>query len=236
MTTLLRRINMATVLIVDDEEDIRELVGIYLKNEGYNICKAVNGQEALQCLSDMQIDLAILDVMMADMDGIALCMEIRKKSNIPIIMLSARDQDMDKVIGLSAGADDYLAKPFNPVELVARVKAQLRRFNDFNERKPSSILEYMELSMNLETHRVFLNLKEVQLTPKEFAILELLWKNKGNVFSTEHIYDSLWSEEEAYDINNVVMVHIRNLRSKIEPDIKNPQYIKTVWGVGYKFS
>lgn len=227
---------MATVLIVDDEEDIRELVGIYLKNEGYNICKAVNGQEALQCLSDMQIELAILDVMMADMDGIALCMEIRKKSNIPIIMLSAKDQDMDKVIGLSAGADDYLAKPFNPVELVARVKAQLRRFNDFNERKPSSILEYMELSMNLETHRVFLNLKEVQLTPKEFAILELLWKNKGNVFSTEHIYDSLWSEEEAYDINNVVMVHIRNLRSKIEPDIKNPQYIKTVWGVGYKFS
>ena len=227
---------MATVLIVDDEEDIRELVGIYLKNEGYNICKAVNGQEALQCLSDMQIDLAILDVMMADMDGIALCMEIRKKSNIPIIMLSAKDQDMDKVIGLSAGADDYLAKPFNPVELVARVKAQLRRFNDFNERKPSSILEYMELSMNLETHRVFLNLKEVQLTPKEFAILELLWKNKGNVFSTEHIYDSLWSEEEAYDINNVVMVHIRNLRSKIEPDIKNPQYIKTVGGVGYKFS
>ena len=218
---------MATVLIVDDEEDIRELVGIYLKNEGYNICKAVNGQEALQCLSDMQIDLAILDVMMADMDGIALCMEIRKKSNIPIIMLSAKDQDMDKVIGLSAGADDYLAKPFNPVELVARVKAQLRRFNDFNERKPSSILEYMELSMNLETHRVFLNLKEVQLTPKEFAILELMWKNKGNVFSTEHIYDSLWSEEEAYDINNVVMVHIRNLRSKIEPDIKNPQYIKT---------
>ena len=236
MTTLLRMKNMATVLIVDDEEDIRELVGIYLKNEGYNICKAVNGQEALQCLSDMQIDLAILDVMMADMDGIALCMEIRKKSNIPIIMLSAKDQDMDKVIGLSAGADDYLAKPFNPVELVARVKAQLRRFNDFNERKPSSILEYMELSMNLETHRVFLNLKEVQLTPKEFAILELLWKNKGNVFSTEHIYDSLWSEEEAYDINNVVMVHIRNLRSKIEPDIKNPQYIKTVWGVGYKFS
>lgn len=227
---------MATVLIVDDEEDIRELVGIYLKNEGYNICKAVNGQEALQCLSDMQIDLAVLDVMMADMDGIALCMEIRKKSNIPIIMLSAKDQDMDKVIGLSAGADDYLAKPFNPVELVARVKAQLRRFNDFNERKPSSILEYMELSMNLETHRVFLNLKEVQLTPKEFAILKLLWKNKGNVFSTEHIYDSLWSEEEAYDINNVVMVHIRNLRSKIEPDIKNPQYIKTVWGVGYKFS
>lgn len=227
---------MAAILVVDDEEDIRELVGIYLKNEGFKVYKAADGQEALKCLDDMQIDLAILDVMMSDMDGIALCMEIRKKSNIPIIMLSAKDQDMDKVIGLSAGADDYLAKPFNPVELVARVKAQLRRFNDFNERKPSNMLEYMDLSMNLETHRVFVNSKEVQLTPKEFAILELLWKNKGNVFSTEHIYNALWSEEEAYDINNVVMVHIRNLRSKIEPDIKNPQYVKTVWGVGYKFS
>ena len=227
---------MAAILVVDDEEDIRELVGIYLKNEGFKVYKAADGHEALKCLDDMQIDLAILDVMMSDMDGIALCMEIRKKSNIPIIMLSAKDQDMDKVIGLSAGADDYLAKPFNPVELVARVKAQLRRFNDFNERKPSNILEYMDLSMNLETHRVFVNSKEVQLTPKEFAILELLWKNKGNVFSTEHIYNVLWSEEEAYDINNVVMVHIRNLRSKIESDIKNPQYVKTVWGVGYKFS
>ena len=227
---------MAAILVVDDEEDIRELVGIYLKNEGFKVYKAADGQEALKCLDDMQIDLAILDVMLSDMDGIALCMEIRKKSNIPIIMLSAKDQDMDKVIGLSAGADDYLAKPFNPVELVARVKAQLRRFNDFNERKPSNMLEYMDLSMNLETHRVFVNSKEVQLTPKEFAILELLWKNKGNVFSTEHIYNALWSEEEAYDINNVVMVHIRNLRSKIEPDIKNPQYVKTVWGVGYKFS
>ena len=227
---------MAAILVVDDEEDIRELVGIYLKNEGFKVYKAADGQEALKCLDDMQIDLAILDVMMSDMDGIALCLEIRKKSNIPIIMLSAKDQDMDKVIGLSAGADDYLAKPFNPVELVARVKAQLRRFNDFNERKPSSILEYMDLSMNLETHRVFANSKEIWRTPKEFAILELLWKNKGNVFSTEHIYNTLWSEEEAYDINNVVMVHIRNLRSKIEPDIKNPQYVKTVWGVGYKFS
>ena len=227
---------MTAILVVDDEEDIRELVGIYLKNEGFKVYKAADGQEAIKRISDMEIDLAILDVMMADMNGITLCMEIRKKSNIPIIMLSAKDQDMDKVMGLSAGADDYLAKPFNPVELIARVKAQLRRFNDFNERKPSSILEYMELSMNLETHRVFLNSKEVQLTPKEFAILELLWKNKGKVFSTEHIYDLLWSEEEAYDINNVVMVHIRNLRSKIESDMKNPQYIKTVWGVGYKFS
>lgn len=227
---------MATILVVDDEQDIRELVGIYLKNEGYQVCKAADGAEALSCMENMDIDLAILDVMMTDMDGITLCMKIRKKSHIPIIMLSAKDQDMDKVIGLSAGADDYVAKPFNPVELAARVKAQLRRYNDFNDSRISNILEYMNLTMNLETHRVFLDSKEVMLTPKEFAILELLWKNKGNVFSTEHIFNSLWGEEEAYDINNVIMVHIRNIRSKIESDIKNPQYIKTVWGVGYKFS
>lgn len=227
---------MASVLIVDDEKDIRELVGIYLKNEGYMVYKATNGKEALDCIEDMNIDLAVLDVMMPDMDGIALCMKIREKSNIPIIMLSAKDQDMDKVIGLSAGADDYLAKPFNPVELVARVKAQLRRYNEFNDRRQRSVLEYMDLSMNTETHRVFLASKEVQLTPKEFAILELLWKNRGKVFSTEHIYNLLWSEEEAYDINNVIMVHIRNIRAKVETDMKNPKYIKTVWGVGYKFS
>lgn len=227
---------MTSVLVVDDEEDIRELVGIYIKNEGYQVYKAANGKEALDIIDNMSIDIAILDVMMADMDGITLCMEIRKKSNIPIIMLSAKDQDMDKVIGLSAGADDYLAKPFNPVELIARVKAQLRRYKDFNNQKQSNILEYLDLTMNIDTHRVFLSSKEILLTPKEFAILELLWKNKGNVFSTERIYDMLWSEEEAYDINNVIMVHIRNIRSKIETDLKNPKYIKTVWGVGYKFS
>ena len=227
---------MASVLVVDDEEDIRELVGIYIKNEGYQVYKAANGKDALDIIDNMSIDITILDVMMADMDGITLCMEIRKKSNIPIIMLSAKDQDMDKVIGLSAGADDYLAKPFNPVELIARVKAQLRRYKDFNNQKQSNILEYLDLTMNIDTHRVFLPSKGILLTPKEFAILELLWKNKGNVFSTEHISDMLWSEEEAYDINNVIMVHIRNIRSKIETDLKNPKYIKTVWGVGYKFS
>lgn len=170
---------MATILVVDDEQDIRELVGIYLKNEGYQVYKVADGKEALNCMENMNIDLAILDVMMADMDGITLCMEIRKKSHIPIIMLSAKDQDMDKVIGLSAGADDYIAKPFNPVELVARVKAQLRRYNDFNDNRSSSTLEYLDLSMNLETHRVFLASKEIPLTPKEFAILELLWKIKA---------------------------------------------------------
>lgn len=227
---------MSLILVVDDEEDIRELVGIYLRNEGMQVCKAANGIQALEYIEKMNIDLAVLDIMMSDMDGITLCMEIRKKSNIPIIMLSAKDQDMDKVLGLTAGADDYLSKPFNPIELTARVKAQLRRSMEFNNSKKLNQMEYMGLSMNTETHRVFVNAKEIFLTPKEYAILELLWKNKGNVFSTEHIYNMLWSEEEAYDINNVVMVHIRNLRSKIENDVKNPQYVKTVWGVGYKFS
>ena len=226
----------STVLVVDDEKEIADFIELYLKNENYNVHKFYNGKDALACVEHENIDLAILDVMLPDIDGFEILKQIRLTHNFPVIMLTAKVSSMDKINGLTLGADDYIEKPFEPLELMARVKAQLRRFNDFNERKPSSILEYMELSMNLETHRVFLNLKEVQLTPKEFAILELLWKNKGNVFSTEHIYDSLWSEEEAYDINNVVMVHIRNLRSKIEPDIKNTQYIKTVWGVGYKFS
>ena len=225
-----------SILIAEDDGDIRDLLKLYLESEGFSVYEAENGIDALSAAEKENFSLAILDIMMADMDGITLCMEIRKKSNLPIIMLSAKDQDMDKVLGLTAGADDYLAKPFNPIELVARVKAQLRRSKEFNHSEAKNVLEYLDLSMNLETHRVFLNAKEVFLTPKEFAILELLWKNKGNVFSTEHIYNTLWSEEEAYDTNNVVMVHIRNLRSKIESDVKNPRYIKTVWGVGYKFS
>ena len=147
---LQKGVKMSVILVVDDEEDIRELVGIYLKNEGMQVCKAANGKEALEYLEKMDIDLAILDIMMADMDGITLCMEIRKKSNLPIIMLSAKDQDMDKVLGLTAGADDYLAKPFNPIELVARVKAQLRRSKEFNHSVAKNVLEYMDLSMNLE--------------------------------------------------------------------------------------
>ena len=227
---------MSKVLIVEDEEAIADIEKDYLELSGFTVTTCKDGTSGLAEALDGDYDIYILDVMLPGIDGFEICKKIREVKNTPIIMVSAKKEDIDKIRGLGVGADDYMTKPFSPSELVARVKAQLRRFNDFNERKPSSILEYMELSMNLETHRVFLNLKEVQLTPKEFAILELLWKNKGNVFSTEHIYDSLWSEEEAYDINNVVMVHIRNLRSKIEPDIKNPQYIKTVWGVGYKFS
>ena len=227
---------MATVLIVDDEEDIRELVGIYLKNEGYNICKAVNGQEALQCLSDMQIDLAILDVMMADMDGIALCMEIRKKSNIPIIMLSAKDQDMDKVIGLSAGADDYLAKPFNPVELVARVKAHLSRYERLvNSAQPENdIIEIRGIKIDKTARRVFVNGEEKVFTTKEFDLLTFLAEHPNHVYTKEELFKEIWDMDSIGDIATVT-VHIKKIREKIELDTSKPQYIETIWGVGYRF-
>jgi DNA-binding response OmpR family regulator len=224
-----------TILIVDDEKDIRDIVGIYLENSGYRIIKEEDGQKALELLEHEKIDLAIIDVMMPKMDGVQLCMKIRDSRNLPIIMLSAKNQDMDKVLGLSAGADDYLAKPFNPVELLARVRAQLRRFNELNPNANSAgILKCNGLTLYLENHKATLDDKEVRLTPTEFSILKLLWENKGIVFSTDRIYNRIWSEEE-YEVDNTVMVHIRNLREKIERDKKNPVYIKTVWGVGYKF-
>lgn len=224
-----------TILIVDDEKDIRDIVGIYLENSGYRIIKEEDGQKVLELLEHEKIDLAIIDVMMPKMDGVQLCMKIRDSRNLPIIMLSAKNQDMDKVLGLSAGADDYLAKPFNPVELLARVRAQLRRFNELNPNSGNSgVLKYNGLTLYLENHKAMLDEKEVRLTPTEFAILKLLWENKGVVFSTDRIYNRIWSEEE-YEVDNTVMVHIRNLRDKIERDKKNPTYIRTVWGVGYKF-
>lgn len=222
------------ILIVDDEKDIRDIIGIYLENNGYQAIKAEGGQEALRIIESQAIDLAIIDVMMPDMDGITLCMKIRDKHNIPILMLSAKNQDMDKVMGLSAGADDYLSKPFNPIELLARVRAQLRRFHELNPSiMMSQQLTYQELSMNLETHRVQKQGEEIRLTPTEFQILELLWKNQGIVFSTDRIYNRIWTED-SYEIDSTVMVHIRNLRNKLG-DGKTQNYIKTVWGVGYKF-
>ena len=225
---------MATILVVDDEKDIRNLIEIYLKNEGMRVCSAECATEALEILGREQIDLAILDVMMPDTDGITLCMRIREKSNISIIMASAKDQDMDKVIGLTAGADDYVAKPFNPIELIARVKAQLRRSITFNNAINSDVLEYDGLCMELDHHRVTLNGKTVALTPKEYGILELLWRNRGIVFSTEKIYNRIWGEN-GYEVDNTVMVHIRNLRHKIETENDQNKYIQTVWGIGYKF-
>ena len=223
------------ILIVDDEKDIRNIVSIYLENNDFESVQAENGHEALRILDNEKVDLAIVDVMMPEMDGISLCIKIREKTNIPIIMLSAKDKDMDKVMGLTCGADDYVAKPFNPVELLARVRAQLRRYNELNPiAMNNEKLKYNNLTLNLSTHKLFKKSEEIKLTPTEFKILKLLWVNHGIVFSTEKIFERIWGEDN-FEVDNTVMVHIRNLRDKIEDDNKKPEYIKTVWGVGYKF-
>lgn len=223
------------ILIVDDEADIRNIVSIYLENNDFETLKADSGSKALEIIKSEKVELAILDIMMPDMDGITLCIKIREITNIPIIMLSAKDTDMDKVMGLTSGADDYIAKPFNPIELLARVRAQIRRFNEFNIAQINSeILRYDECKLDLNTHKLVKNDEEIRLTPTEFKILKLLWVNRGIVFSTEKIFEKIWGEEE-FEVDNTVMVHIRNLRDKIEDDNKKPKYIKTVWGVGYKF-
>ncbi len=223
------------ILVVDDEKDIRDIVGIYLESNGYTTIKAENGKEALELLEKENTDLALLDIMLPDIDGISLCLKIRANKNIPIIMLSAKDQEMDIVMGLTSGADDYIAKPFNPVELLARVRAQLRRFKELNpDQINGQILKYQNLKLDLDTHKLTKNNEEIRLTPTEFKILNLLWRNKGIVFSTEKIYQRVWQEED-FEIDNTVMVHIRNLRDKVEDNNKKPLFIQTVWGIGYKF-
>ncbi|WIV19875.1 response regulator transcription factor [Paenibacillus polygoni] len=223
------------ILLVDDEKEIIELIEIYLKNEGYIIFKAFNGVEALEILRHNPVDLIILDVMMPQMDGIQACMKIREKNNTPIIMLSAKSQDMDKISGLSIGADDYVTKPFNPLELVARVKSQLRRYKMLNNRSDSGDDEIVidDLVINTATHTVTVGDQEVKLTPREFDILKLLAVNQGIVLSMDKIYEEVWNEP-FMDSKNTVMVHIRKLREKIEKDTQHPAYIKTVWGIGYK--
>lgn len=227
------------ILVVDDEQEIRELIEIYLKSEGYETIKAANGEEALKIINEEELDLIILDIMMPKLNGIDTCMKVREEKDIPIIMLSAKSEDMDKILGLNTGADDYLTKPFNPLELVARVKSQLRRYKKFNnmikkqEEINENIIEIEDLLIDLETHEVKLNGQEVKLTPIEFDILALLAKYRGKVFSIENIYSSVW-KQEFMQSDNTVMVHIRKIREKIEEDSRNPKYIKTVWGVGYK--
>lgn len=225
-----------TILVVDDEKEIRELIEIYLRNEGYKVESANTGLQALRAVEEKKIDLIILDVMMPEVNGIDACIKIREQKNIPIIMLSAKTEDIDKIMGLSVGADDYLTKPFNPLELIARVKAQLRRaikLNDYMNQR-SNILEEDELKLNLEEGKVYKHGIEVCLTPTEYGILKLLWVNKGMVFKTETIYEKVWNQEY-FENNNTVMVHIRKLREKIEENPRQPEYIFTVWGVGYKF-
>ncbi|MCZ6944387.1 response regulator transcription factor [Bacillus mycoides] len=223
------------ILIVDDDKEIRNLISVYLENEGLKTQKAEDAIEALKLLEEKKFDLIILDVMMPNMDGIEVCMKIREERNMPIIMLSAKSEDIDKIQGLASGADDYLSKPFNPLELIARVKSQLRRFKKYNTNTDNdkSVLEIGDLTVNTDTHQVWIRGTEVRLTPKEFDILELLARNKGIVLSVAKIYEAVW-KGAFYKSDNTVMVHITKIRDKIEEDSKHPIYIKTVWGIGYK--
>ena len=223
------------ILIVDDEKEIADLVELVLKNEGYNVLKFYNSLDAYSnLLNNDEIDLAILDVMMPNMDGFELCTKIRQQYTYPIIMLTARVEDVDKITGLSIGADDYVIKPFNPLELLARVKAQLRRYKKYDAPQVS-VTEYQGnngLVINKQTHTVTLMDEPISLTPTEFDILWLLCERAGNVVSSEEIFETVW-KEDYLDSNNTVMVHIRRIREKFKEPSRNPRIIKTVWGVGY---
>lgn len=229
--------NLYNVLIVEDEKEICDGIEIYLKNQGYNVFKANNGIEGLEIIERETLHLAIVDIMMPKMDGITMVMKLRENHEFPVIMLTAKSEEMDKIMGLNIGADDYITKPFNPMELLARVNSQLRRYskylrmiNNLEESTNSYVIGGLEL--NIDTKEVTLDGEEVKLTPIEFKILELLMKNCGKVFSAESIYEQVWNEQA---INtDTVMVHVRNIREKIEIDRKNPKYLKVVWGIGYK--
>ncbi len=224
-----------SILVVDDEKDIREVIEIYLINEGFDVITACDGLEALEKLKNEAIDLIILDIMMPKLDGIRTCLKIREEKKMPIIMLSAKSEDSDKILGLNIGADDYVVKPFNPLELVARVKSQIRRTTSFNEPREENDDEICidGLVINTATREVFVDDKFVRLTPREFEILKVLATNIGRVLSTEQIYENVW-DEPFFNSDNTVAVHIRNIREKIEINPKEPKYIKLVWGVGYK--
>lgn len=227
-----------TILIVDDEKEIADLIEVYLKNDGYIVHKFYNGIDALECIKSKKIDLAILDVMLPDIDGFHICQRIREQYFYPIIMLTAKIEDTDKIMGLTIGADDYITKPFNPLEVVARVKTQLRRYVRYNnatnvEVKEIPIDEYdvRGLIINKNTHKCTLYGKEIALTPIEFSILWYLCENRGKVISSEELFENVWGEK--FLDNNTVMAHIGRLREKLKEPAKNPKFIKTVWGVGY---
>jgi DNA-binding response OmpR family regulator len=225
--------NEITVLVTDDDQDIRDGIEIYLRNEGYNVLKAADGIEALQLLENHTVHLIILDVMMPNMDGITATFKIREERNIPILMLSAKSEQTDKIHGLSVGADDYITKPFHPLELMARVKSQLRRYVNLGTFDEQSVASIDGLQLDQAAREVKVDGQSVKLTPIEYKITELLLKHAGRVFSINEIYEIVWNEE-AYNAENIVAVHIRKIREKIEVDPKNPRYLKVVWGLGYK--
>lgn len=223
------------ILIVDDDKEIRHLISVYLENEGLDTKQAETAMGALDLLEKQEFDLILLDIMMPEMDGIEACMKIREERHMPIIMLSAKSEDMDKIQGLTSGADDYITKPFNPLELIARVKSHLRRYKKYNleSEGEKNVIVLGDLRIDTDTRLVYVGDKEIRLTPKEFDILELLARNKGIVMSVSKIYESVW-KEDFFKSDNTVMVHITKIREKIEEEPKKPIYIKTIWGVGYK--
>lgn len=225
------------ILVVDDEQSIADLIEVYLKNEGFTIYKFYNGQDALRCVESEQLELAILDVMLPDIDGFTICQKIREKHNFPVIMLTAKEEEIDKITGLTLGADDYITKPFRPLELVARVKAQLRRFTKYNSGEPNQeeqLIAFSGLVLDMNTHECTLNEKKLSLTPTEFSILWVLCSNRGRVISSEELFHEVWGDKYFTNSNNTVMVHIRHLREKLHDSAEHPKYIKTVWGIGYK--
>ncbi len=224
------------ILIVDDEKEIADLVEVYLENEGYEVFKYYTAAEALSCIRREKLDLAILDVMLPDQNGFQICQKIREDYRYPVIMLTAKGEEVDKIRGLMLGADDYVTKPFLPLELVARVKAQLRRYKRYNSgtEQEEDIIEHLGLILDLKSHECTLNGKELSLTPTEFSILRTLCQQRGNVVSTEDLFHAIWGDEYFNKNNNTITVHIRHLREKMGDSFENPKYIKTVWGCGYK--
>ncbi|MGM9987338.1 MAG: response regulator transcription factor [Bacillaceae bacterium] len=227
--------NNFNILVVDDEKEIREAITIYLRNEGMNVIQAADGIEAIEKLTEHEIHLILLDIMMPRLDGIQTTFKIREQKNIPIIILSAKSEDTDKILGLQIGADDYITKPFNPLELLARVKSQLRRYVRLGtyEGVKAKTIDLHGLTLNSEAKEVCVNGEAVKLTPIEYKIVQLLMTNAGRVFSINEIYERVW-DEPSYNAENTVAVHIRKIREKIEIDPKNPRYLKVVWGIGYK--
>ena len=226
---------MYNILVCDDDKEIVEAIEIYLTKEGYNILKAYNGEEALKIVENNEIHLIILDIMMPKINGIQVASKIRENKAIPIIMLSAKSEDYDKINGLNTGADDYVTKPFNPLELIARVNSQIRRYTSLGSitQKQENIYKTGNLEINDDTKEVFVDGNKIKLTPTEYNILKFLTKNKGRVFSINQIYENVW-EDEAYGAENIIAVHIRHIREKIEINPKEHKYLKVIWGIGYK--
>lgn len=228
------------ILVVDDEKEIADLIEVYLKNDGYTVYKFYNGTEALNCIGENELDLVILDIMLPDIDGFHICQKIREKFFYPVIMLTAKVEDSDKIMGLTLGADDYITKPFNPLEVLARVKTQLRRYTRYNVGKESAKeseseqneMDIRGLHISKDNHKCLLNGAVLSLTPTEFDILWYLCSRRGSVVSSEELFESVWGEKYL-DNNNTVMTHIARLREKMREPARRPKYIKTIWGVGY---